>query len=89
MTDKKTVINSETDNYYNFKLSDDHTDASQTTLPLIEAYDIGAETPAAMSGIGLHHRSSKVESGGFFGLTGYSIPYSKYMKELTETTFFS
>ncbi|KAF7987360.1 hypothetical protein HCN44_003122 [Aphidius gifuensis] len=82
LTNKNTVVDSKTNEYYKFFKSDAKSDAGQTTVPLIEAPGVGADAPAAMSGIGLHHRSSNRENGGFFGLTAYSINYDQYMNEL-------
>ncbi|KAF7987361.1 hypothetical protein HCN44_003123 [Aphidius gifuensis] len=81
-SNKETTIDSKTNEFYIFKQSDSKTDAGQTTLPLFDASFVGAKVPAALSGIGLHHRSSNRKNAGFFGLTAYSVNYDQYMNEL-------
>ncbi|XP_044019357.1 uncharacterized protein LOC122859739 [Aphidius gifuensis] len=85
-TNEKTVIDSQTDKFYTLSMSDSKTDAGQTTLPLFDASYVGSKVPTALSGIGLHHRSSNRENGGFFGITAYSVIYDKYMSELNLET---
>ncbi|KAF7987358.1 hypothetical protein HCN44_003120 [Aphidius gifuensis] len=82
MTNEKTIIDSNTDQWAHLEVSHDRSDAGQTTVPLFDAQTIESIDKSPFGGMGFHHRSSNDKFSGFFALTGYSIDYYQFFKEI-------
>lgn len=63
----KSVIDSSTNQYIEFTHTDLDRDASQTTVPFLDAQEVTSLPAFALAGAGIHHKGQKL-SGGFVAL---------------------
>ncbi|XP_074093615.1 uncharacterized protein LOC141523933 [Cotesia typhae] len=76
----KNFIDSKTNQFIKFVMSDLKKDAGQSTIPFFDAQDVEGEIDFPLGGIGLMHRGHE-GYGGFLAFRIYDMNLSKFFQE--------
>lgn len=73
-----SIPDSITDQYIEFRETDMDRDASQTTVPFIDAQDVTPSNPVPLTGAGIYHKGQP-GFGGFLAPKIFTYDFSKHL----------